>query len=269
MKNKNSIIKSLIGFIVIAQIVFSQNNGTEQITVPLSQPNDPGVLIINHFKGSIIVTGYAGELVVVKARLRYPASGKRNDNLKHISSNSIQLSATEQNNKVIVKSNSMVKTIDLEITVPHKFSLQIQNQDNGDIVARNLSGEMDISNVNGDINLNNISGIALLNTVDGNIDVQFNRVTPNVPMAFSTIEGNVDIIFPEDINASLKMKSEHGEIFSDFDVNIKKREQKTEKSNKTGSVKIYLEEWIYGKINNGGPEILIKSFDGNVFIRKH
>lgn len=268
MKSNKSIKKILFGLILIAQIAFSQNNGIEQITVPLSHPNEPGELIINHFKGSIVVTGYAGELVVIKAKLRYPVSDKRNDNLKHISSNSIQLSATEQNNKVKVKSNSMVKTIDLEITVPQNFSLQIQNQDNGDIIARNLSGEMDISNINGDINLNNISGIALLNTVDGNINVQFNQVTPNAPMAFSTIEGNVDITFPEDINALLKMKSDHGEIFSDFDVNIKKREQKTEKSDKTGSVKIYLEEWIYGKINNGGPEMLVKSFDGNVFIRK-
>ena len=159
MKSKKFIISFVIGFILFGQFAFSQNNGTEQLSVPLSHPNKPGVLIINHFKGSITVTGYAGELVVVKARLRYPVSGRRRDNLKHISSNSIQLSAEEENNKVTVKSNSKVKTIDLEITVPQKFSLQIQNQDNGDILARNLSGEMDISNINGDIILNNIKRI--------------------------------------------------------------------------------------------------------------
>jgi hypothetical protein len=200
--------------------------------------------------------------------LRYPVSGKRKGNLKHISSNSIQLSATEKNNEITVESNSMVKTIDLDITVPKNFSLRVRNQDNGDITVENLSGAMDISNINGAITLNNVSGSALLNTVDGNIFVSFRDVTPNVPMTFSTIEGNIDITFPKDINTSLKMKSDNGEIFSDFDVDIKKREQKTEKSSKTGSVKIYLEEWIYGNINNGGPEILVKSFNGNIFIRK-
>jgi putative adhesin len=269
MKRKQYLKRFTVGIIFVAQMVLSQNNGTEQITVPLSHSNEPGLLIINHFKGSIDVTGYDGDLVVVKAKLRYPVSGQKTGKMKHISSNSIQLSATEKNNEVTIKSNSMVKTIDLEITIPEKFSLRIQNQDNGDITVENLSGEMDISNINGDINLNNISGTALLNTVDGNIGVRFNDVTPNVPMAFTTIEGNVDITFPEDVSVMLKMKSEHGEIFSDFDIDIKNREQKTEKSSKTGSVKVYLEEWISGKINSGGPEILIKSFEGNVFIRKN
>jgi hypothetical protein len=268
MERKRNIKSFTFGIILIAQILFSQNNGIEQITVPMSHPNNPGVLILNHFKGSIFVTGYDGNLIIVKAKLRYHDSGERNDNLKHLSSSSIQLSATEKNNEITVKSNSMVKTIDLEINVPENFSLRIQNQDNGNITAGNLSGEMDISNVNGDINLNNISGSALLNTVDGSIIVRFSKVTPNVPMAFSTMEGNVDITFPGDVNVNLKMKSEHGEIFSDFDVDIKKREQKTKKLYKTGSVKVYLEEWIYGKINAGGPEILIKSFDGNIFVRK-
>lgn len=268
MKRKLNSKRFTLGFILIAQIIFSQNNEYEQITVPLSHPNKQGNLILSHNKGSIKVTGYDGNLIVVKAKLRYHNSSRKSDNLKHLSSNSIQLSATEKNNEVTIESNSLIKTINLDIDVPKNFSLQINNQDNGNITIENLSGEMDVSNVNGDINLENVSGSALLNTVDGSIFVRFNDVTDNVPMAFTTIDGNVDITFPEDVNIMLKMKSEHGEIFSDFDIDIKKREQKTEKSAKTGSVKIYLEEWIYGKINNGGPEILIKSFDGNIFVRK-
>ena len=121
---------------------FIQINGTD-----VNEGTEAGQL------NTIDITGYDGKLVIIKAKLRYPVSTRRNDNLKPLSSNSLQLSATEQNNQITIESNSLVKTIDLEITVPKKCSLKIQNQDNGDVHVKNLSGEMDISNVNGNINL--------------------------------------------------------------------------------------------------------------------
>ncbi len=267
MKKKPYILEFIFIFILLSQLIFSQNNGIEQITVPLSYPDEPGVLIIDHYKGSINVTGYDGDLIVVKAKLPFKGSGKTIDNMKRISSNSIQLSATEKNNEVTVQSNSMNKTIDLDINIPHNCSLRIQNSDNGKITARSLTGEMEISNINGEINLENISGSAVLNTVDGNIFVIFNEVNPNVPMAFTTIEGNIDVSFPENLNAIAKMKSDNGEIFCTFDMALKEREQKFEKSAKTGSYKVFLEEWTYGVINKSGPEFLFKSYHGNIYIR--
>jgi len=45
------------------------------------------------------------------------------------------------------------------------------------------------------------------------------------------------------------------------------RIEKRRSSRNTGSAQ-YVEEWIYGNINEGGAEILIKSFDGNISIKK-
>lgn len=265
MKSINLI---LLVFLVLCINLNAKTENTEQITIPLSYPGEPGTLIIDHYKGSIHITGYNGDVVIVKAELRYPEQLSEPKGLKRITSNSIKLNATEKDNRVTIQSNSINKTIDLKIEVPVNFSLKLQNYDNGEIKVHNLSGEMEISNINGDINLNSISGSALLNSVDGNIIVKFKEVTSGVPMAFTTLEGKIDLTLPANLNALLKMKSEQGEIFSDFNLDIKKREAHSEYSQKSGINKIFLEEYTYGRLNNGGPEILCRSFNGNIYIRK-
>ena len=87
-------------------------------------------------------------------------------------------------------------------------------------------------------------------------------------MAFSSIEGKIDVTFPADVKAYVKMKSDNGDIFSDFDIEIDKRKTQVNKSDKTGVYKISLEDWTNGKINGGGPEILLKTLEGNIYIRK-
>ena len=122
------------GFVIVMVILihtfsFSQTNGTEQITIPLSRPNEAGVLRINHYKGAIRVAGYDGDQVVVQAALRHPDAEDREDGLKRISSNALKLSGIETQNTVTVTTNSHERTIDLVVYVPHRFSLRIQNSD--------------------------------------------------------------------------------------------------------------------------------------------
>ena len=259
-------------FIFLPLRVFAQESSIEQIMVPLSEPGEPGFLIIDHVKGSINVTGYEGKVVIINASYRQrkkDGGGKIDSNgLKRISSPAIQLSAEEEDNKVTVISNSHRHTIDLDIKVPSQFSLILRAYQNGKITVRNVSGEMEISNINGDIILNEISGSAVVYTVDGNILVQFKEITPDIPMAFTSIEGKIDVTFPPEMKALVKMKTDNGEIYSDFEMELEKRKERVDKSKKTGIYKVTLEEWTNGKINGGGPEILFKSFDGNIYIRK-
>ena len=241
---------------------------SEQITVPLADNNTQGLLIINHYKGSIEVTGYEGSIVIINARLRYNEDSGTKDGMRRINANLIQLAAVEKNRKVTVSSNSLFRTIDLDIQIPHNFSVKLQKYDYGKISLHDLNGEMDISNINGDIILTGIIGSAVLNTVDGDILVKIKEAAENTPMVFSSIEGNINLTLPNDINSNIKMKSDQGDIFSDFDIELKKREKISEKSENDGQYKIMLEDWTYGKINNGGPEFLIKTFCGNIYLRK-
>jgi hypothetical protein len=252
--------------------IFFHASAQEQIIVPLSDPQKPAMLKIDHIKGSIQVLGYQGNAVVINATSR--SAQKKSDSktsknsLKRIVSHKIELSALEKNNEVVVTTNSHKGTIDLEIRVPIKSSLKLKTYYNGEIIVQNVSGNHEITNINGNVNLDNISGSAVVNTIDGHIITNFTEVTPNVPMAFSSIEGKIDITFPAEIKAFVKMKSDNGEIFSDFEIEIDKRKTQVNKSDKSGIYKITLEEWTNGKINGGGPEILFKTLEGNIYIRK-
>jgi len=270
MKQLQNIL--FILFLLLSVQGFAQDDSSEQIIVSLSNPGEPGLLILEHIKGSINVTGYDGQVVIVSASARERTLDSSNesqfDGMKRISSAVIQLTAQEDNNQVTVFSNSHNSTIDMDIKVPRNFSLKLSTYHNGTITVQYVSGEMEISNINGGVIMNEISGSAVVNTIDGDISVRFNEVTPDKPMAFTTIYGKVDIALPSEIKALVKMKTEHGEIFSDFDMTMEKRKAQTERTRREGVQRITLEDWTYGKINGGGPEILLKSFDGNIYIRK-
>jgi len=221
----------------------SQNDHAEHITISLSNPEEPGHLTINHHKGSIHVTGYPGTSVIARASMRF-GTGEE----------SISLGAVESNNHVVINAAPRHRTVDLEIDVPYTFSLRLKNDDNGDITVEGLSGEMEVSNINGDISLKDISGSAMLDTVDGDITVQFKEIAPGLPMAFSSVEGKIDITFPRDVNALTKARADSGRILNDF--------AQTKRQQVAGST------WSYGKLNDGGAEMLIRSFLGDIHIRR-
>ena len=98
--------------------------------------------------------------------------------------------------------------------------------------------------------------------------VTFNKLDTNDPMAFSTLNGDVNVTFPADTKANLKLKSDNGEIFSDFEMVIDKTPSKVDKTNASGMYNIKKDDWVYGKINGGGAEMLMKNMEGNIYIKK-
>ncbi len=144
--------------------------------------------------------------------------------------------------------------------------MKLKSLDNGNVQIVNINGEIEVVNSNGDISLENVAGSAVLSSVYGKITAGFREVTPNSPMMFTSFEGDVIITLPESVNARLKMKSEKGEIMSDFVIKYDKRKAVVKKTENT---RIYsLDDWITGTLNSGGPEYVIRSYNGNVSIRK-
>ena len=106
------------------------------------------------------------------------------------------------------------------------------------------------------------------NTVNGDVTVSFREVDPKAPMAFSTLNGDVLITLPADTKANLKIKSDNGDVFSDFDVQVDKAPAKIDKTNEPGMYRIKKDDWVYGKINGGGPEMMMKNMQGNIYVKK-
>ena len=70
------------------------------------------------------------------------------------------------------------------------------------------------------------------------------------------------------MKANVRIKSDRGNIFSDFDIAIDKKQAQATRSNQSGMYRVTIEDWVYGKINGGGPEVMMKSMNGSIYVRK-
>lgn len=268
MKLLNYIFPAILALLLIPAKIQAQ----EQITVPLSNPGEPGKLTIGIVRGSISVSGYDGQEVLIN----YAGDIKENkekqvtkNGLRRISNNSVGFAVKEDDNKVEVSGASPRQNIDFDVSVPRNFSIKLSTVNGGNILVENVNGEIEVSNVNGEVTLQNVSGSGLVNTVHGNIKATFKNVNPDKPMAFSNLNGDIDITLPANISMNTKMKSEWGEVFTDFDMDIRRTDDKNIKSSKnSGTFEVSIDNWIYGSINGGGPEYLFKSMRGDIYIRK-
>lgn len=263
---------ALVACSTLSGTLLAQNDMKEQLTVPLSDPGKPGTLVVSLIRGSIRVTGAPGNQVVIDAISKQDKPEKKEetvDGMKRISkSNAMDITATEDKNVVNVTSKLFHKAMELNIKVPQKFTLKVSTINDGDITIENVDGEMEITNVNGDIRMTNISGSAVANTVNGLLKANFKTVDAKSPMAFSTLNGNVDVTLPATAKFDVKLKSDRGEIYSDFDVDVDKTVPQATRTAKDGMYKVSVEDWVKGKVNGGGSEIMMKNMNGNIYVRK-
>ena len=58
------------------------------------------------------------------------------------------------------------------------------------------------------------------NQVMAQVNVNLDRVTPDKPKSFSTLNGDIDVTLPPDTKATVKMETQNGSIFSDFEIQM-------------------------------------------------
>ena len=192
--------------------------------------------------------------------------------MKRIPIVSTGLTVEEENNVVTIEIESLRRAVDVVLRVPYSTSLKLEGMAFGGsgIIVENVSGEIEVESVNAGMSLKNISGSVVAGSTNGDIEVTLAQVTPGKPMSFVTFNGDIDVTLPADTKASLKIKSNMGEIYSDFDVSLKSVPVKTSESGQKegGKFRISLERAVVGMINGGGPEYVFENFSGNIYIRK-
>jgi DUF4097 and DUF4098 domain-containing protein YvlB len=201
---------------------------------------------------------------------RREAKEKKVAGMKLLSGSTSGLEIEEEGNVVQISTESWKAATDLVIQVPRATSLEVRSTMDGAVVVEGVSGEIDINNINGPVTLKNVSGNTLVHTVNGDIEVVLARVAADKPLSFSTMNGDIDVTLPADVKANLKMKSEQGEIYSDFDINMTRQTAKSEAAEKTeqGKFRISFDKSLYGIVNGGGQEIGFNTFSGDIYIRK-
>lgn len=245
---------------------------SDKVTVPLTDPSRPSTVKVGLLNGSITVTAYDGKDVIVEAKTRADNdTSSRIGGMKRIPMTATGLSVEEENNQVDIGAQSVQRTVDVAIQVPRRTSLHLKTVNDGDINVTGVEGELDVDNVNGEVTLKNISGNAVAHALNGRLLVTFDRINPQKAMAFSSLNGDVDVTFPADLKANVSMSSDRGEVFSDFDVQLEARapiQTPVQGVREGGRFKVNVDKTVRGKINGGGQEIQFKNFNGNIYIRR-
>ena len=245
----------------------------EQITVPFSDPSRPGRVVADILMGGIRVEGYDGAEVVIEAAGQDSESRQetppRARGLTRIPNVSTGLEVEERNNVITIEIGAMSRITNLRIRVPFDTSLNLDTVTGGDIVVSDVRGEIEVDNTNGAVRLTNIGGSVVANALNGEVVVTFTNVTPDTPMSFSTLNGEIDVTLPANINATIKMKTDNGEIYSDFEIELQSGgTQEIVDESRGDRFRIRIDKTITGNINGGGPEFQLTTFNGNIYIRK-
>ena len=269
-------MKRVFGIVVLIVIAICSASPLGAQTVSWSDPSRPGLLKVNVLNGSITVKGYSGRDVVVDAKPR--VGGNRRGGpppeaggLRRIDQTATGLAIEEKNNVMTIGTSAFDRGADIEIQVPAKTNLNLESLNGGSITVEGVEGEIEVTNLNGGITLTDVGGAILAHSLNGRVIVSLRQATANKPMAFTSMNGNVDVTLPASTKANLKMRTDHGEIYSDFDVQLRASDNKptVEDTRKQGGrYRIETDKTISGAVNGGGPDFDLHTMNGNIYIRK-
>jgi len=239
----------------------------ERITATFSDPNRPGTVRISAVEGSITVTGAPGKDVIVESsrgsreRDRDAQSGMR-----RIITAGGGIEVQEEGNVMKINMDHG-RGGNLIVQVPTKTTLVVKAVNRG-VTIENVEGEVDASSVNGNVIVKNITGSIIANSHNGKIEASLNSATPDKPMSFITMNGNVDVTLPATTKANLRMRAENGDVFSDFDVTLRGDQTQTKTDVQGDRRRWRSDSFTLGTINGGGPEIRLESMNGKIYVRK-
>ncbi len=156
---------------------------------------------------------------------------------------------------------------DLTIHVPERINLDVSTVIDGTVTVRGTEGDLVAENVNGPLQVLDVAGSGSLSNVNGDIALTV-RDRPDQPWTIETVNGDVDAQFPDALEADLSFETMHGEIFTDYEVTARPAPV-TKGERRADGLFVYRQEpAVYARIGSGGPAIDIETLNGDIFLRR-
>ncbi|MGB8951702.1 MAG: DUF4097 family beta strand repeat-containing protein [Candidatus Aminicenantales bacterium] len=141
-------------------------------------------------------------------------------------------------------------------------SIEIQ-EITGDVFLKSVSGTIEVSRIKGSIDAETTSGRIRLEDVDeakvvkakvlsGGVHYQ-GRVIPGGRYSLESLSGSVKVILPQDSSFEFEAETFSGHIETDFPVEA------------TGKIS---PRELRGMVNKGGAVLRLKTFSGNIYLKK-
>ncbi len=256
--------------------LLAQNTG-DKLSIAFRDPARPGTVKMNILHGSISVKAHSGKDVVVETSTKTEKEAERDvpetaRGLKRLNSTGSSVTLEEENNIVTVSMGWKARGENVTILVPVKTSLKLSATNGKMISVEGVEGEMELNATNGSITLTDVSGSVVAHSLNGKVLAKFKSVDPTKPMSFSSMNGTIDVTLPASTKAYLKMQTNNGDVFTDFDVQMQPNAAKVEttepRQGERNRSRVHRESMSIGSVNGGGPDYNFKNFNGNIYIRK-
>jgi hypothetical protein len=255
--------------IAVCALACAQDTGN-RVVIPARNGSRPRTVEANLQHGTITVKAGGGTDVIAEA------AGMRQREDRRVPPGMHRLDMPARGGIQVAESGDVVHVslgyggegTTLALTVPTNTSLRIHTQ-HGDVTVTGVHGEIDAASMHGDITMTGVGGTILSNTMHGTIKVSMDQVDQAKPLSFSTLSGDVDVTLPADTRMTLKMKTDHGDIWSDFDVKLTGGGAINQSGERSGGLtRLMMDRTLRGTINGGGVDANFYTINGRIMIRK-
>jgi DUF4097 and DUF4098 domain-containing protein YvlB len=240
---------------------------SEPIVVPLSRPGEPMSLRIDILSARIEVVGEErkdAEFVITMSgtdrKIVTPSGAKA------IAGGSYEVEVKERDNVISIDAEGRPTRMDVVAKIPRRANLKLSTTNNGEIIVRSITGNLELENTNGPITATNVNGSVIAESVNRPITVAFSGISDVTSL--SSLNGNIELSLPAAARAELRIDSARGEIVSDFELDLKPGKPVIERKEGRGGVSVRVEDVVVATINGGGPVIRLKTLNGNIRIGK-
>lgn len=241
----------------------------ETINIPLSRPGEPMSMHIDILMARIEVIGEERKDVALTVTL---SSGRRKivtpSGAKSLAGGGAGLEINERDNRVSIESDGPPDRVAIVARVPRRAKLDLSTTNDGEIIVRDIVGDLQLENVNGPITAININGSVIAESVNAPITVGLAAVAPGGATSVSSLNGDITLTLPASAKTELHLDSGRGEIVSDFELDMKPSKPLIERNERRGGVSVHMENVVVATINGGGPVIRVKTLNGNVKLSK-
>ena len=249
----------------------------QRVTIALSDPAKPATLEMNIVMGNVTVKGVNRKDVLIEAHPRAgtPRRAAADEpppaGLRRLTQGT-PFDVEEDRNTISIDLDNPSRATDFTIEVPLKTNLDIETVQ-GSVSVEGVDGELEVDSVNGAVNLSNVGGCVVAHSVNGKLVAAIARTNAGQPMAFTSMNGTVDVTLPASVKANLKLRSDQGDVYTDFDLQARADADNPNPNPRGGRraverTSVSIDHAVYGAVNGGGPDFEIRTFNGNVYVRK-
>jgi DUF4097 and DUF4098 domain-containing protein YvlB len=256
-----------VGLLMLATPLMAQQ--PQVINVPLSRPGDPVFLEIGIQSAHIEVIGEDRddaefEIIVADGDRRIVTPS----GTQPLKGGGYSLEVEEDDNEIHLDMDWRVTKVSVVARIPKRADVELQTINDGEIIVSNLIGNLELYNTNGPITARNVSGSVIAESVNDTIDIAFDSFSDDGASSMESINGDLILALPAGVGVTTQLDTSRGEIYSDFEVEVRPVEQVIERDDTRNGVSIQIESVIVADINGGGHVVRMKSLHGDLNIRK-